>query len=103
MAPFVRAGVTPPVGTEEPGCRGVEVPLLFWVASTDASLREASAMICLMFLLRRCDGFQRGLRNGFRTEAMSSWSRSCWWESSADGVAGAMMCSVIVAVSSNNP
>lgn len=41
-------GVTaPPVRT------GVETPLLFWVAITEASLRVASAMICLTFLLRR--------------------------------------------------
>lgn len=57
----------PPVAIEEYAGRGVDVPLLFWVAMTDASLREASAMICLTFLFRRCGGFQWGVRQGFRT------------------------------------
>jgi hypothetical protein len=77
-APFVRAGVTPPGAAVEPGGRGVDVPLLLCVARTEASLREASAMICLMFLFRRCEGFQRGLRKGFWIGVMSSWSSSRW-------------------------
>jgi hypothetical protein len=43
----------PPVAITECGIIGVELPLLFCVAMTDASLRDASAMICLTFLLRR--------------------------------------------------
>ncbi len=44
--------------------RGVDAPELFCVASTDASLRCASEMSCLVFLLRRLPGFQLGLRKG---------------------------------------
>lgn len=44
---------------------GVEAPELFCVASTEASLRWVSEMICLVFLFRRCEGFQSGFRKGF--------------------------------------
>lgn len=57
-APFVGTGVVKPVSKAELCSCGVEAPLLFWVARTEASLRDASAMICLMFLFRRCEGFQ---------------------------------------------
>ena len=51
VVPLEGRGVATPVVMEDGW--GVEVPLLFWVASTEASLREASLRICLMFLLRR--------------------------------------------------
>ena len=91
-APLVGNGVAAPVFMAELRGFGVDDPLLSCVAITEASLREASETICLMFLFRRCDGFQRVLRNGFGLRARSSWSRSCWWESSAAGVDGAMRC-----------
>lgn len=65
--PWLPAGVTLPVIASDAGTTGVEMPLLFCVASTEASLREASPIICFKFLLRRCGGFQFGLRKGFET------------------------------------
>jgi hypothetical protein len=44
--------------------RGVDAPELFCVASTEASFRCDSEMICLVFLFRRVLGFQLGLRKG---------------------------------------
>ena len=57
---------------------GVELPLLFCVARTEASFREASEIICLIFLLRRRDGFQFGSRKFRGCSARSKESRSCW-------------------------
>lgn len=76
--PFVGSGVAAPVPIAEPSGIGVELPLLFCVARTEASFLDASPMICLMFLLRRADGFQLGLRNGRGLSARSMESRSCW-------------------------
>lgn len=72
--------LTLPAGVliSEYGTAGVEMPLLFCVAMTEASLRVASPMICLRFLLRRCGGFQFGLRKGLWTACMSSLSRRAW-------------------------
>jgi hypothetical protein len=52
-AMFEGIGVTAPVPKADPGGRGVEVPLLFCVAKTEASFRDASPTICLIFLFRR--------------------------------------------------
>ena len=46
-------GVAAPVIILEPCGLGVVEPLFSCVAMADASLRAASEMICLMFLLRR--------------------------------------------------
>ncbi len=89
-APFVGMGEAAPVAMAELWGFGVEAPLFSWVGMDEASLRAASATICLMFLLRRCDGFHRGLRKDLGLSVRSSWSRSCWCESSAAGVDGAM-------------
>lgn len=70
---------------------GVEAPELFWLASTEASLREDSESICFTFLLRRAEGFQWGLRKGRGVRDMSSWSRSFWWESSVVEGGGGMV------------
>lgn len=59
------AGVAAPSEVAPVAGRGVEAPELFCVASTEASLRWDSEMICLVFLLRRVEGFQLGLRKGF--------------------------------------
>lgn len=90
-APFIGMGVAAPVLGAGLGGLGVEKPLLSCVAMTDASLRAASATICLMFLLRRCEGFHLGLRNALGLSVRSSRSNSCWCESSAAGVDGAMI------------
>ena len=50
---FASTGVAAPVSTVELCGFGVEEPLLSCVAIIDASLRAASATICLIFLLRR--------------------------------------------------
>ena len=56
--PFEGTGVAAAPVSMAGLCRiGVEEPLLSCVAMTDASLRAASATICLMFLLRRWEGF----------------------------------------------
>lgn len=55
----------PFAGAPDPDGRGVDIPLLFCVGATnEASLRDASAKICLTFLLRLVGGFQFGLRKG---------------------------------------
>ena len=56
--PAVGRGVAAPVPIVEVGGSGVESPLLSWVTITDASFRDASEIICFMFLFRRCEGFQ---------------------------------------------
>lgn len=85
-------GVALPVTASEAWIAGVDWPLLFCVAITDASLRDASPTICLRFLLRRCGGFQFGLRNGFDVACMSSLSSSAWCVFSSDAaVKGAMV------------
>ena len=56
--PMDGTGVAAPVSMAELCGFGVEEPLLSCVAMTEASLRAASATICLMFLLRRWEGFQ---------------------------------------------
>ena len=55
--PYKGTGVAAPVSMAELCRFGVEEPLLSCVAMTDTSLRAASATICLIFLLRRCEGF----------------------------------------------
>lgn len=70
-------GVAAPVPMAEPSGIGVEVPLLFCVAKTEASFLDASPRICLIFLFRRADGFQLGFRNGRGLSARSIESRSC--------------------------
>lgn len=55
--PFEGTGVAAPVSIAEVGRFGVDEPLLSCVAINDASLRAASATICLIFLLRRWEGF----------------------------------------------
>lgn len=59
-----------PAGVEPPSeaTAGVDAPLLACVFIIEASLRDASPRTCLRFLLRRCAGFQCGLRNGLCTE-----------------------------------
>lgn len=55
--PLEGTGVAAPVSIAE-FCRfGVEKPLLSCVGMAEASLRAASATICLIFLLRRWEGF----------------------------------------------
>ena len=76
VPPFVGNGVATPVSMADVVGLGVLEPLLFWVARTEASLREASATICFMFLLRRWEGFQWGLRKGLGFGARSRLSRS---------------------------
>ncbi len=70
--PFMGIGVAAPVSIADVDGSGVEEPLLSWVAITEASFREASDMICFMFLFRRCEGFHAGLRNGRRLSVRSS-------------------------------
>ena len=58
-------------------------------ASASASRRAWSARICLTVLLRRCGGFQDGLRNGRGVEFRSScWRRAVWAWAASEGVAG---------------
>lgn len=90
VVPLAGTGVTAPVPILEPWGSGVDDPLLFCVGMTETSFREASEIICLIFLFRRCDGFQWGLRKGRGLRVRSSRSRRCWWESSALGVDGAI-------------
>jgi len=54
------------VPAEVSGC-GVDVPLLFCVAATEAWLLEASDIICFKFLFLRMAGLQVAFRKGLRT------------------------------------
>jgi len=66
-AAWAMFGARPEAALPSAVTAGVELPLLFCVAMTEASLRDASPRICLRFLLRRCGGFQFGLRKGLGT------------------------------------
>src|ERR1700712_5407137 len=87
------AGVCAPAeAASDCASAGVDAPLLFCVDIMDASLRDASEMICLTFLLRRWGGFHDGLRKGLGMPKMSSLSSRAWWLSSLDAwVIGAMV------------
>lgn len=61
ILPFDTTGVMAPPVLAPAGGNGVVAPELFCDASTEASLRWLSEIICLTFLLRRCEGFQFGL------------------------------------------
>lgn len=70
--PFVYAGVSAPSVTPvDAGGYGVDAPLLFWVASTEASFLLVSERICLRFLFRRREGFQVWVRKGLGIGVMS--------------------------------
>lgn len=58
-------GVAAPSVVAPVAGKGVDAPELFCVASTEASFRCDSEMICFVFLFRRPLGFQLGLRKGF--------------------------------------